>query len=185
MCPPQRAFALAVAETIPVQVPSPSMRSPVPPQSEPSMEDAAASDESPALFRRLADAARRAFAELHSQRRRIEFLRFLDTVDASVPAVLVIHLILDECDALRAPTVQQWFADHLRFRTHFTPSPSSWMTQVERWFAILALRQFQEGTRRSTRRVEDAARRYLGADAHEHQPFVWSNRWDSGATRLE
>jgi transposase len=80
----------------------------------------------------------RVIGRLHSRHRAIEFKQFLQTLDREVPAHLDVHLILDNSSTHKTPAIQRWLAAHPRFVVHFTPTSSSWLNLVERWFAELA-----------------------------------------------
>ena len=71
---------------------------------------------------------------LHERHRAIEFLKFLKTIDHEVPAHLDIHLVLDNASSHKTPKVKRWLHQHPRFHLHFTPTSSSWLNLVERWF---------------------------------------------------
>jgi transposase len=77
---------------------------------------------------------------------------FLDTIDAAVPAELDVHLVLDNLSTHKAPTVRRWVAKRPRFHLHFTPTSSSWINMVERWFGLLTERQLRRGAHRSASR---------------------------------
>src|SRR5438445_8824464 len=89
--------------------------------------------------------------ECHSRHRAIEFRKFLDTIDASVPADLDVHLILDNLSTHKAPLVKRWLAKRPRYHLHFTPTSSSWLNLVERFFAELTQKQISRGLHRTTR----------------------------------
>ena len=74
---------------------------------------------------------------LHSRHRAIEFKKFLQTLDGEVPAELDVHLVLDNSSTHKTPAIQKWLLAHPRFVLHFTPTSSSWLNLVERWFAEL------------------------------------------------
>ncbi len=93
------------------------------------------------LFAALDVATGRVIGELHRRHRSQEFLQFLNTIDAQVPADLDIHLILDNYGTHKTPRVRRWFARHPRFHVHFTPTSASWFNLVERWFATLTEKQ--------------------------------------------
>src|SRR5207244_218057 len=76
-------------------------------------------------------------SELHRRHRAIEFRKFLARIDKVVPADLDVHLVCDNYATHNTPEIRTWLARHPRFRIHFTPTGSSWMTQVERWFGLL------------------------------------------------
>jgi transposase len=89
--------------------------------------------------------------QLHRRHRSREFLQFLRTIEANVPAKLDVHLIMDSYGTHKTPKVPAWFARHPRFYLHFTPNSASWLNQVERWFAALTDKQIRRGTHRSRR----------------------------------
>jgi len=74
-----------------------------------------------------------------------EFLRFLKLIDAAVPKDLDLHLVLDNYANCKTPAIHQWLLKHPRFQLHFTPTSSSWLNLVERWFAELTARKLIQG----------------------------------------
>jgi transposase len=125
------------------------------------------------LFAALDVASGKVIGELHRRHRSTEFRKFLDRIDAEVPADLQVHLILDNYGAHKTPLIHRWLLRHPRFHLHFTPTYSSWINQVERWFAELTEKQIRRGSHRSTRALEDAIRLYLAAHNADPKPFVW------------
>ena len=130
------------------------------------------------LFAALDVATGRVIGELHRRHRSQEFLQFLNTIDAQVPADLDIHLILDNYGTHKTPRVRRWFARHPRFHVHFTPTSASWLNLVERWFATLTEKQIKRGAHRSTRALESAIREYLTISNGAAKPFVWTKTAD-------
>ena len=130
------------------------------------------------LFAALDVATGKVIGQLHRRHPSQEFLKFLRTIDASVPADLDIHLIMDNYGTHKTPAVQRWFARHPRFHVHFTPTSASWLNQVERWFAALTQKQIRRGTHRSTQQLETAIRAYLEIYNENPKPFVWSKSAD-------
>jgi len=102
-----------------------------------------------------------------------EFLRFLKLIDQQIAEALDLHLIVDNYATHKTPAVKRWLKAHPRFHLHFTPTYSSWINQVERWFALLTDQQLRRGTHRSTRALEDAIRLYLTVHNEDPKPFVW------------
>ncbi len=100
-------------------------------------------------------------------------LSFLQRIDAEVPADLGVHLVLDSYGTHKTPSVHRWLLRHPRFRLHFTPTYSSWINQVERWFGLLTERQIGRGSHQSLRAREDAIRVYLRANSEHPKPFTW------------
>ena len=88
---------------------------------------------------------------LHSRHRAIEFKKFLQTIDREVPAELAVHLVLDNSSTHKTPAVKKWLLAHPRFELHFTPTSSSWMNLVERWFSELTNKKIRRGAHRSVR----------------------------------
>lgn len=111
--------------------------------------------------------------ELHRRHRSVEWKRFLERVEREVPAELDIHLILDNYSTHKTPLIRRWLARHPRFQLHFTPTYSSWISQVERWFSALTEKQIRRGSHRSTRALEDAIRLYLTLNNENPRPFIW------------
>ena len=130
------------------------------------------------LFAALDVATGRVIGELHRRHRSKEFLAFLRTIEANVPAGLEVHLILDNYGTHKTPSVRAWFARHPRFRVHFTPTSASWLNLVERFFALITERQIKRATHRSTRELEDAIREYLSVHNNHPKPFVWTKTAD-------
>lgn len=130
------------------------------------------------LFAALDVATGKVIGECHRRHRSQEFLRFLKTIDASVPGQLELHLILDNYGTHKTPRVLRWLAAHPRFHIHFTPTGASWLNLVERWFAQLSEKQIKRGAHRSTRALEDAIRRYLDLTNDSPKPFVWAKTAD-------
>jgi transposase len=105
---------------------------------------------------------------------------FLDTIDAAVPAELDVHLVLDNLSTHKAPTVRRWVAKRPRFHLHFTPTSSSWINMVERWFGLLTERQLRRGAHRSALALEAAIKQYIAVTNEEPKPLIWKTRGVSG-----
>jgi len=130
------------------------------------------------LFAALEMASGKVIGECHRRHRALEFRRFLDTVEAATPAGLDVHLILDNYGTHKTPLIQRWLVRHPRYRLHFTPTGSSWINLVERWFGTLTERQLRRGVHRSTRELEEALQRYVEKYNHDPKPFVWTKTAD-------
>lgn len=130
------------------------------------------------LFAALDVATGSVIGQLHRRHRAKEFLAFLRTIKASVPAALSVHLVMDNSSTHKTPAVKGWLVRHPRFQTHFTPTSSSWLNQVERWFALLSARQIKRGSHRSTIELERAIRQYLEVNNREPTPFIWTKSAD-------
>jgi transposase len=86
--------------------------------------------------------------------------------------------VLDNYSTHKTPTIQRWLAKRPRYHLHFTPTSSSWINLVERWFADLTNKQIRRGVHRSTRDLEDAIKTYLQLNNKNPKPFVWTKTAD-------
>lgn len=107
-----------------------------------------------------------------------EFRRFLDRIDAAVPADLDVHLILDNYGTHKTALIRNWLAKRPRYHLHFTPTGASWINLVERWFAALTEKQIRRGAHRSTAELERAIEQYLDHHNQAPKPFVWTKTAD-------
>lgn len=114
----------------------------------------------------------------HRRHRSTEFRRFLSRIDAAVPPDLEVHLILDNYSTHKTPAIRRWLAQRPRYHLHFTPTSSSWLNLVERWFAALTEKQLRRGVFRSTQELEMAIERYIGQYNGAPKPFVWTRTAD-------
>lgn len=130
------------------------------------------------LFAALDIASGRVIAECHHRHRAKEFRQFLNTIEATVPADLAIHLVLDNFGTHKAPTVKRWLAQHPRYHLHFTPTSSSWLNQVETWFSLLTRRQLRRGVHRSVKELETALLAYAARSNSSAKPFRWTKSAD-------
>ena len=130
------------------------------------------------LFAALDAQTGQVIGELHRRHRSAEFRKFLDTIEAHVPAELDVHLILDNYGTHKTSPIQRWLLKRPRFHVHFTPTSASWLNLVERFFAALTEKQIRRGSFRSTRELETAIRRYLNHHNAQPKPFVWTKPAD-------
>jgi len=107
-----------------------------------------------------------------------EFLRFLKLIDAAVPKDLDLHLVLDNYANCKTPAIHQWLLKHPRFQLHFTPTSSSWLNLVERWFAELTARKLRRSAHRSVTELEDDIRRWINEWNKNPRPFTWTKSAD-------
>ena len=110
--------------------------------------------------------------------RHTEFMKFLNVIDAGVPGGLDVHLILDNYTTHKHPKVQAWLNKHPRFHLHFTPTSSSWLNLVERWFRELADKALRRGVFHSVPDLIAAIEAYLEAHNNDPKPFVWTATTD-------
>ena len=114
-----------------------------------------------------------------------EFRRFLDTVENNVPADLDIHVIMDNASSHKTKLIRDWFAKRPRWHTHFTPTSSSWINQVERFFALLTEQQIKRGAHRSIKQLEAAIAAYIDARNADPKPFRWTKTADDILASIE
>ena len=106
-------------------------------------------------------------------RRHQEFLAFLDRIKHTVDPDLDVHLVLDNYGTHKHPGVKQWLSARPRYHVHFTPTSSSWLNQIERWFAEITRRRIRRGTFRSVRELIKSIRDYIQHYNQNPRPFVW------------
>jgi transposase len=111
--------------------------------------------------------------ECQPRHRHQEFLRFLDRIDQSINAGLDIHLVLDNYGTHKHPEVKKWLATRPRYHVHFTPTSSSWLNQIERWFAEITRKRIRRGTFRSVRELTKAIHDYIRIYNNNPRPFQW------------
>jgi transposase len=125
------------------------------------------------LFAALNVATGGVIGKCFGRHRSIEFVKFLDHVDSQVPKDLDIHIVMDNYGTHKTELARSWFLKHPRYHIHLTPTYSSWLNQVERWFALLSQRAVKRGSHRSTRELEKAIRDFIEVYNQEPRPFVW------------
>lgn len=130
------------------------------------------------LFAALEVATGKVIGACHRRHRSVEFRKFLDRIDESVPDELDVHLILDNYGTHKTALIQRWLTKRPRYHLHFTPTSSSWLNLVERWFATLTDKQLRRGIHRSTVELEQTIYRYLETTNHKPKPFVWTKTAD-------
>jgi transposase len=111
---------------------------------------------------------------LRQRHRAVEFRKFLVQIDSEVPAHLDVHLVLDNASTHKTLAIQKWLAAHPRFVLHFTPTSSSWLNLVERWFAELTTKKLQRGTHRSVRALNADIRAWITTWNENPKPYVWT-----------
>jgi transposase len=130
------------------------------------------------LFAALELKTSRVIAQLHRRHRSSEFRKFLDVIEAHVPAGLDVHIILDNYGTHKTAMIRKWFAKCPRFHVHFTPTYGSWINLVERWFAELTNKRIRRGVFRSVKDLEAAIREYIDVHNEDPKPFVWTKTAD-------
>jgi transposase len=113
-------------------------------------------------------------SEVHRKHRAIEFRKFLIAIDKAVPPELDVHLICDNLATHKTPTINDWLAKRPRFHMHFTPTGSSWINQVERWFGYLTDQLLRRGVHKSVQALEKDVRDWIKTWNENPKPFVWT-----------
>ena len=130
------------------------------------------------LYAALDVASGHVIADMTPRHRAREFKQFLTLIDRSVPGELAVHVVLDNVATHRTPEIQRWLRRHPRFTFHFTPTYSSWMNLVERWFAELTTKWLRRGTHHGVSDLIRAVEAWV-ADWNEHpRPFIWHKTAD-------
>lgn len=119
------------------------------------------------------------------RQRHQEFLSFLKHLDANVPADLELHLIADNYATHKHPRVKAWLARHPRYRIHFTPTYSSWLNQIERWFALITQQAIRRGSFRNVRELVGKIDAYVAHYNAHKRPFAWTATADSIFDKLQ
>ncbi|MFN2555681.1 MAG: IS630 family transposase [Nitriliruptorales bacterium] len=130
------------------------------------------------LYAALDVASGKVIANLTTRHRAVEFRKFLNVINRDVPAHLDVHVIVDNSSTHKTPEIHRWLVRHPRFTLHFTPTYSSWLNLVERWFAELTDKWLRRGTHRSTRELETAIRSWIATWNDDPRPFVWHKTAD-------
>jgi transposase len=117
-------------------------------------------------------------SQLHRRHRAIEFRKFLVTIDKAVPAGLDVHLVCGNYATHNTAEIRTWLARHPRFRVHFTPTGSSWMNQVERWFGLLTDKLIRRGVHTSVQALEHDIRDWIATWNDNPRPFTWTKTAD-------
>jgi transposase len=130
------------------------------------------------LFAALDVAAGKVIGRCFARHRAAEFGKFLDTVEKAMPKDLDVHVVMDNSSTHKTKLIRDWFAKRPLWRMHFTPTSSSWINQVERFFALLTEKQIRRGVHRSTGELEAAIKAYIDATNAEPKPFRWTKSAD-------
>ena len=136
------------------------------------------------LFAALNVATGEVTGSIHRRHRAVEFKKFLAKLDKDTPADLDVHLICDNYATHKAPAVARWLKEHPRFHMHHTPTYSSWLNQVERWFGLLTDKQLRRGTHRSIQALEKDIRDWINNWNENPKPFAWTKTADEILERL-
>ena len=126
------------------------------------------------LFAAFSTADGTVISELHRRHRHQEWIKFLKKIDKNVPDELDVHLVCDNYATHKTPEVRAWLARHPRFHVHFTPTGSSWVSQVERWFGLLTDQMIRRGVHKSVQALESDIRAWIEHWNEDPRPFTWT-----------
>jgi len=113
-------------------------------------------------------------SSIHRRHRAIEFKKFLTKIDAEIPDDLDVHLVCDNYGTHKTPAINAWLARHPRFHMHFTPTSSSWINQVERWFGFITDELIRRGSHTSVQALEADIRAWAKGWNEDPKPFIWT-----------
>ena len=136
------------------------------------------------LFAALNTATGKVIGKLAPQHTAEDFRDFLNDIDRQVEPGLAVHVICDNLSAHKAPAVHKWLLAHPRFELHFTPTYSSWISQVERWFAELERRCLERGTFCSLDALKTALEEWISTWNETARPFKWTKTADQIIDRI-
>lgn len=130
------------------------------------------------LFAALDVGSGKVIARTKTQHRAKDFVDFLRELDRAVEPHLEVHVILDNLSAHKAPAVKRWLLQRSRFHMHFTPTYSSWLNLVERFFALLTEEALRRGSHTSIPQLRAAIQEYIDAHNEDCKPFTWTKTAD-------
>ncbi len=130
------------------------------------------------LYAALDIASGNVITDLTDRHRAEEFIRFLKLIDRTVPADLAVHVVIDNSSTHKTPAVHRWLVRHPRFTLHFTPTYSSWLNLVERWFGELTDKWLRRGTHRSVRQLVASIRTWIERWNDDPLPYIWHKTAD-------
>jgi transposase len=122
---------------------------------------------------------------VHRRHRTIEFKKFLTKIDSLVPEHLDVRLVCDNYGTHKSPAIRKWLEQHLRFHMHYTPTYSSWINQVERWFAYLTDDLLRRSDHRSVQALEKDLRNWVTEWNENPRPFIWTKSAEQILAKLQ
>ena len=130
------------------------------------------------LFAALDVASGKVLTQMTDRHRAIEFRKFLNLINRNVPDQLDVHVVIDNVSTHKTPEVHRWLVRHRRFHVHFTPTYSSWLNLVERWFAELTTKWIRRGTHRSVTELRDSIQHWVDTWNQNPRPYTWHKTAD-------
>ena len=130
------------------------------------------------LYAALDVASGKVLTQMTDQHRAVEFRAFLNLIDRTVPAELAVHVICDNASTHKTPEIARWLQRHRRFTIHYTPTYSSWLNQVERWFSELTTKKLRRGTHRNVAELRRDITDWVEHWNDSARPFTWRKTAD-------
>jgi transposase len=179
LAPPERAVVLCVDEKSQIQAldrtaPILPMRPGLPQRRTHDYKRAGTSS----LYAALDITTGKVISALRQRHRALEFKKFLIQIDQEVPGHLDVHLVLDNASTHKTPQIKRWLKAHPRFVLHFTPTSSSWLNLVERWFSELTTKKLQRGAHHSVPELNKDIRAWIETWNENPRPYVWTKTAD-------
>ena len=137
------------------------------------------------LFAALDIATGRVIGQCFPRHRAAEFRKFLDEIEANVPKELEVHLVMDNYATHKTPLIRAWFAKRPRWHVHLTPTSSSWLNQVERFFALITEKKIRRGVYRSVADLKADIDDFIEQHNAEPKPFRWTKSADEILASIE
>ena len=137
------------------------------------------------LFAALDIATGRVIGQCFPRHRATEFRRFLDQIEATLPPDMDVHLVMDNYATHKTPLIRTWLARRPRWHVHLTPTSSSWLNQVERFFALLTDKQLRRGIHRSVAALHEAINSFIDQHNANPKPFRWVKSADDILASIE
>jgi transposase len=137
------------------------------------------------LFAALDIATGRVIGKCYPRHRSLEFRKFLDEIEAKVPRDLDVHLVMDNYGTHKTALIRRWLARRPRWHVHLTPTSSSWLNQVERFFGLLTEQQIRRGIHRSVVELHAAIAAFIDQHNADPTPFRWTKSADDILASIE
>src|SRR3990172_4932206 len=183
--PPEHALVLSVDEKTQIQAPDRTQPSlPIYPGRCGTMTHDYKRHGTTTLFAALELAEGRLIGTCMPQHRHQEWIRFLRQIARETPKDMDLHLIVDNYSTHKHANVQNWLKRHRRFHVHFTPTSSSWLNLVERWFRDLTNKRIRRGVFKSVPQLIDAIMGYIAAHNGSPKTFVWTAKVEDILAKL-
>jgi transposase/transposase-like protein len=136
------------------------------------------------LFAALNIATGAVISDIRSSHTTDDFIAFLNILNRNVPKGLDVHVVLDNLSTHKAPKVHKWLLRHRRFHFHFTPTYSSWLNLVERWFSALTTKKLQRSAHTSVKELAADITTWVNHWNTDPKPFTWHRSADEILTKL-